>query len=57
MHAGFERLSRLNKLEAFLLADNNFNNSILSFFKELSSLKHLYLGGNKLQGSINMKGI
>ncbi|XP_073262276.1 receptor-like protein 56 [Populus alba] len=53
---GFERLSRLAKLEVLSLEHNNFNNSILSSLKGLSSLKHLYLDENQLQGSINMKG-
>jgi hypothetical protein len=47
--------SRLDKLVTLYLNDNNFNNSILSSLKELSSLKYLHLGGNQLQGSINMK--
>ncbi|XP_011013516.1 PREDICTED: leucine-rich repeat receptor-like protein kinase TDR [Populus euphratica] len=53
---GFERLSRLAKLEVLYLGYNNFNNSILSSLEGLSSLKYLYLCGNQLQGSINMKG-
>ncbi|KAB5514576.1 hypothetical protein DKX38_028482 [Salix brachista] len=52
---GFERLSRLNKLESLDLGLNNFNNSILSSLKGLSSLKHLYLEGNQLNGSIDTK--
>ena len=48
--------SRLDKLETLYLDGNNFNNSILSSLKGLSSLKYLDLGGNQLQGSINMKG-
>ncbi|KAJ6863439.1 hypothetical protein NC652_040094 [Populus alba x Populus x berolinensis] len=55
MHAGFERLSRLAKLEVLYLDDNNLNNSILSSLEELSSLKHLSLIHNWLQGSINTK--
>ncbi|KAJ6863438.1 hypothetical protein NC652_040094 [Populus alba x Populus x berolinensis] len=53
---GFERLSRLAKLEVLYLDDNNLNNSILSSLEELSSLKHLSLIHNWLQGSINTKG-
>ncbi|KAJ6927171.1 hypothetical protein NC651_011292 [Populus alba x Populus x berolinensis] len=53
---GFERLSRLNKLKTLHLGSNNFNNSILSSFKGLSSLKYLYLDSNRLQGSIDTKG-
>ncbi|KAJ6863436.1 hypothetical protein NC652_040092 [Populus alba x Populus x berolinensis] len=53
---GFERLSRLTKLEVLYLDGNNLNNSILSSLKKLSSLKHLSLIGNQLQGSINTKG-
>uniref|UniRef100_A0A2K1WZN0 Leucine-rich repeat-containing N-terminal plant-type domain-containing protein n=1 Tax=Populus trichocarpa TaxID=3694 RepID=A0A2K1WZN0_POPTR len=52
---GFERLSRLAKLEVLLLSVNYFNNSILSSMKELSSLKYLYLDFNQLQGSIDTK--
>ncbi|RQP03050.1 hypothetical protein POPTR_018G120800v4 [Populus trichocarpa] len=52
---GFERLSRLNKLEALYLLNNNFNNSILSSMKGLSSLKYLNLDFNRLQGSIDTK--
>ncbi|KAL9377070.1 hypothetical protein Peur_031190 [Populus x canadensis] len=52
---GSEGPSRLNKLETLVLADNLLNNSILSSLKGLSSLKYLDLGGNQLQGSINMK--
>ncbi|KAJ6355169.1 hypothetical protein OIU77_005710 [Salix suchowensis] len=52
---GFERLSRLNKLESLDLGDNNFNNSVLSSLKGLSSLKHLHLYGNRLNGSIDTK--
>ncbi|KAJ6958346.1 receptor-like protein 15 [Populus alba x Populus x berolinensis] len=51
-----EGLSKLNKLEYLDLRYNNFNNSILSSLKGLSSLKYLSLDGNRLQGSINMKG-
>jgi len=56
MHAGFERLSRLAKLETLDLGFNNFNNSILSSLKGLSSLKYLNLDYNKLPGSIDIKG-
>uniref|UniRef100_A0A6N2N312 Leucine-rich repeat-containing N-terminal plant-type domain-containing protein n=1 Tax=Salix viminalis TaxID=40686 RepID=A0A6N2N312_SALVM len=52
---GFERLSRLNKLEYLDLGDNNFNNSVLSSLKGLSSLKHLSLRYNQLKGSIDTK--
>ncbi|KAI9378600.1 hypothetical protein POPTR_018G118035v4 [Populus trichocarpa] len=52
---GFERLSRLTKLESLDLGLNNFNNSILSSFKGLSSLKHIYLESNQLKGSIDIK--
>ncbi|KAG5226020.1 receptor protein [Salix suchowensis] len=54
---GFERLSRLDKLESLNLGLNNFNNSILSSLKGLSSLKHLSLDGNQLKGSIDTKGL
>ncbi|KAJ6759070.1 PROTEIN KINASE PLANT-TYPE putative-RELATED [Salix koriyanagi] len=52
---GFERLSRLNKLEYLNLVLNNFNNSVLSSLKGLSSLKHLSLDSNRLNGSIDTK--
>ncbi|KAJ6731828.1 RECEPTOR-LIKE PROTEIN KINASE, partial [Salix purpurea] len=52
---GFEKLARLNKLESLDLGLNNFNNSILSSLKGLSSLKHLYLDSNQLKGSIDTK--
>ncbi|KAL3566943.1 hypothetical protein D5086_032358, partial [Populus alba] len=52
----FERLSRLAKLEVLNLGSNSFNNSILSSMKGLLSLKHLDIRGNRLQGSINIKG-
>lgn len=52
---GFERLSRLAKLEVLNLAYNSFNNSILSSIKGLLSLKHLNFRGNQLKGSINIK--
>ncbi|KAJ6759077.1 hypothetical protein OIU74_025688 [Salix koriyanagi] len=52
---GFEKLSRLNKLESLYLGFNNFNNSVLSSLKGLSSLKHLSLMGNQLNGSIDTK--
>nr|XP_034895419.1 receptor-like protein 15 [Populus alba] len=52
---GFERLSRLAKLEVLNLGSNSFNNSILSSMKGLLSLKHLDIRGNRLQGSINIK--
>ncbi|KAI5557389.1 hypothetical protein BDE02_18G100400 [Populus trichocarpa] len=54
---GFERLSRLAKLEVLYLSLNNFNNSILSSMKGLSSLKYLNLDFNQLQGSIDTKGL
>ncbi|XP_061951429.1 cuscuta receptor 1-like isoform X2 [Populus nigra] len=52
---GFERLSRLAKLEVLSLGVNNFNNNILSSLKGISSLKYLDLYYNKLRGSIDMK--
>ena len=47
---------RLSNLEHLNLRLNHFNNSILSFVKGFSSLKSLYLGYNKLEGLINLKG-
>ncbi|KAJ6857452.1 hypothetical protein NC651_038990 [Populus alba x Populus x berolinensis] len=55
MHAGFESLSRLAKLESLNLGSNNFNNIILSSLRGLSSLKYLYLDYNELQDLIDMK--
>nr|POE88844.1 lrr receptor-like serine/threonine-protein kinase gso2 [Quercus suber] len=50
---GFERFSALRKLEMLNLANNRFNNSILSSFSGISSLKVLDLSENKLNGSFH----
>ncbi|XP_048228332.1 receptor-like protein 13 [Ricinus communis] len=54
---GFERLSTLENLEILNLGYNNFNNNILSFFSDFSSLKSLYMNDNKLKGILNVEGI
>ena len=55
--AGFEKFSRLSKLEVLYLDFNHFNNSILSFASGIPSLKKLYLTENALNGSIHIQGI
>ncbi|GAY33268.1 hypothetical protein CUMW_281740 [Citrus unshiu] len=52
-----ERLSRLNNLKFLYLDDNHFNNSIFSSLGGVSSLRHLSLANNRLNGSIAIKGI
>eukprot|EP00257_Ricinus_communis_P028215 XP_025015629.1 receptor-like protein 13 [Ricinus communis] len=52
---GFERLSTLENLEILNLGYNNFNNNILSFFSDFSSLKSLYMNDNKLKGILNVE--
>ncbi|GMY35743.1 receptor-like protein 15 [Fagus crenata] len=54
---GFEKFSRLSKLEVLYLDYNFFNNSILSSVSGITSLKKLYLRGNALNGSIHIQGI
>ncbi|KAH9659793.1 Receptor-like protein 13 [Citrus sinensis] len=54
---GLDRLSRLNNLKFLSLAINHFNNSIFSFLCGLSSLRHLSLSDNRLNGSIDIKGL
>ncbi|XP_050284092.1 receptor-like protein 13 isoform X8 [Quercus robur] len=51
---GFERFSALRKLEMLYLANNNFNNNILSSLSGISSLKILDLSDNKLNGSFHI---
>ncbi|XP_011017628.1 PREDICTED: LRR receptor-like serine/threonine-protein kinase GSO1 isoform X3 [Populus euphratica] len=51
---GYE-LQKLSNLEILDLGDNSFNNSILSYVEGLPSLKTLYLGYNRLEGSIDLK--
>uniref|UniRef100_A0A6N2KNT5 Leucine-rich repeat-containing N-terminal plant-type domain-containing protein n=1 Tax=Salix viminalis TaxID=40686 RepID=A0A6N2KNT5_SALVM len=46
---------KLSNLEYLELRGNRFDNSILSSFKGLSSLKNLDLSKNQLKGSFNMK--
>ncbi|KAK8602033.1 hypothetical protein V6N12_051855 [Hibiscus sabdariffa] len=57
--AGFvdneELASAFKKLQLLDLRDNYLNESMLSSLSELSSLKSLYLGGNKLAGSNHTK--
>ncbi|GAY65272.1 hypothetical protein CUMW_239870 [Citrus unshiu] len=54
---GLEKLSRLNNLKFLHLDYNSFNNSIFSSLGGLSSLRHLSLFGNRLNGSIDIKGL
>ncbi|KAK9175500.1 hypothetical protein WN944_027507 [Citrus x changshan-huyou] len=54
---GLERLSRLNNLKFFHLDYNSFNNSIFSSLGGLSSLRNLSLFGNRLNGTIDIKGL
>ncbi|GAY52943.1 hypothetical protein CUMW_145820, partial [Citrus unshiu] len=54
---GLERLSRLNNLKFLYLDYNCFNNSIFSSLGGLSSLKHLSLFHNRLNGSVDIKGL
>uniref|UniRef100_A0A7N2LAU8 Leucine-rich repeat-containing N-terminal plant-type domain-containing protein n=2 Tax=Quercus lobata TaxID=97700 RepID=A0A7N2LAU8_QUELO len=51
---GFERFSALRKLEMLYLADNYFNNNILSSLSGISSLKILDLSENTLNGSFHI---
>ncbi|XP_050284021.1 receptor-like protein 56 isoform X2 [Quercus robur] len=51
---GFERFSALRKLEMLYLANNNFNNNILSSLSGISSLKIPDLSYNKLNGSFHI---
>ncbi|XP_030949576.1 receptor-like protein 13 [Quercus lobata] len=51
---GFERFSALRKLEMLDLANNHFNNNILSSLSGISSLKILDLSGNILNGSFHI---
>ncbi|KDO39550.1 hypothetical protein CISIN_1g029521mg [Citrus sinensis] len=53
---GLERLSRLNNLKFLHLDFNCFNNNIFSSLGGLSSLRHLSLAGNELDGSVDIKG-
>ncbi|XP_052288105.1 receptor-like protein 15 isoform X6 [Citrus sinensis] len=54
---GLDRLSRLNNLKFLHLGFNYFNNSIFSSLGGLSSLRHLLLAANRLNGSIDIKGL
>ncbi|KAH9659744.1 Receptor-like protein 13 [Citrus sinensis] len=54
---GLERLSRLNNLKFLHLDFNCFNNNIFSSLGGLSSLRHLSLAGNELDGSVDIKGL
>jgi Leucine-rich repeat (LRR) protein len=46
----------LTNLEILNLESNRFDNSILSYVKEFSFLKTLYLSDNRLDGIIDLKG-
>ncbi|KAH9699631.1 Receptor-like protein 13 [Citrus sinensis] len=54
---GLDTLSRLNNLKFLYLDYNHFNNSIFSSLGGLSSLRNLSLIGNRLIGSIDIKGL
>ncbi|KAH9699662.1 Receptor-like protein 13 [Citrus sinensis] len=54
---GLERLSKLNNLKFLDLGFNHFNNSIFSSLGGLSSLRQLSLAANRLNGSIDIKGL
>nr|XP_023880849.1 receptor-like protein EIX2 [Quercus suber] len=53
---GFERFSMLHRLEMLNLANNRFNNNILSSFRGIFSLKILDLSENKLNGPFHIPG-
>ncbi|XP_040996095.1 receptor-like protein 15 [Juglans microcarpa x Juglans regia] len=52
--SGFERLSRLSKLEVLDFSGNYFNESFLSSLSQFLSLKKLYLRNNLLDRPINI---
>ncbi|XP_065633477.1 receptor like protein 21 [Quercus suber] len=54
---GFERFSMLHRLEMLNLANNRFNNNILSSFRGIFSLKILDLSENKLNGPFHIPGL
>lgn len=49
-------LKSLRKLRVLHLETNGFNISTLKSLGRLSLLKELYLGGNKLEGSVTLRG-
>lgn len=49
-------LKSLRKLRVLHLETNDFNISTLKSLGRLSLLKELYLGGNKLEGSVTLRG-
>ncbi|RVW53894.1 putative inactive leucine-rich repeat receptor kinase XIAO [Vitis vinifera] len=51
------RLKSLRKLRVLHLETNGFNISTLKSLGRLSLLKELYLGGNKLEGSVTLRGL
>ncbi|KAB1222683.1 LRR receptor-like serine/threonine-protein kinase GSO2 [Morella rubra] len=51
---GFNRFSRLNKLEVLVLSDNHFNDSFLASISAVASLKKLYLRYNQLDQLISI---
>ncbi|KAJ6992509.1 receptor-like protein 13 [Populus alba x Populus x berolinensis] len=57
LHGGEDEVLKLSNLEYLDLGGNRFDNSILSSFKGLSSLKNLDLAKNHLKGTFNMKGL
>ena len=54
--AGKRRQLKLINLEVLDLSNNHFNNSILANLSGFSNLKSLYLSGNQLKESIDIKG-
>ncbi|CAL1414873.1 unnamed protein product [Linum trigynum] len=51
---GDESMLRLSHLEELDLSDNNFKNDILSSLSRLSSLEHLNLDSNRLNGMVDI---
>ncbi|XVF65705.1 hypothetical protein PTKIN_Ptkin09bG0270800 [Pterospermum kingtungense] len=50
------RQLRLMNLEELDLGDNFLNNSLLAYLSRFPNLKSLDISGNKLKGSIDIKG-
>ncbi|KAK3439546.1 hypothetical protein EUGRSUZ_C04413 [Eucalyptus grandis] len=49
--------SRLSKLEVLDLSYNSLDNSILSILRTILSLRHIFLEGNNLSGTLHVNGI
>ncbi|KAM7262673.1 hypothetical protein ACFE04_000356 [Oxalis oulophora] len=54
---GVERQLTLPNLEFLDLSHNSLGNDIVTLLNGLTSLKHLYLSHNKLNGSVNFKDV